>query len=297
VEPPLAASFGRRAGALEQHLPQAVTGDPRAVHQARVATRRLREILPMAIDVGTGRGARLFRRLRRLTRVLGPLRELDVALALLEARAVPRTAPGAVALRAHLTEARAAAFDALADAWDPRRATRLLGKLGRVREDLRRLPAADDGGLRPRRRRAAARAVLDRAAGLRRAVDASGALLVVERIHAVRIAAKRLRYALELAGELRLARTAALVSSLRRVQDILGDLHDLDVLRGHAAHVLREVPPDSIVARGLEAMIADVDADVRQLHARYLRAARGLVQLTDRVRDRMTPCLDPSVST
>ena len=91
--------------------------------------------------------------------------------------------------------------------------------------------------------------------------------------------------------------TAALVSSLRATQDLLGELHDLDVLRGHAARARREVPPDTIVDRDLAAMVADIDAGVRQLHARYLRAAPGLVRLTDRLRDRVTPCLAPSIST
>ena len=251
----------------------------------------------MAIDVRQGRGKRLRRRLRTLTRALGPVRELDVALTLLDARAAGRAAPGAVALRAHLTEARAVAFQALTDAWDPARARRLLAKLKRLRDEVRREPRPVDGGLRPRLRRALAQGLLQRGAALRRAVDQSGALLVVERIHAVRIAAKRLRYALELAGELRLLRTSALVSSLRAVQDILGELHDLDVLRVHASRVLREVPTDSIVARDLEAMGQAIDSDVRHLHARYLKAARGLVRLTDRVEDRVTPCLAPSIST
>lgn len=295
--PPLAASLDLRVRALEEHLHAALAGDGHGVHQARVATRRLREVTPVAIDVRQGRGARLRRRLRRLTRALGPVRELDVALTLLDARATGRSAPGAVALRAHLIAARGAAFDALADAWDPGRGKRLLAKLKRLREEVRGQPRPADGGLRPRLRRALAQGLLDRALALRRAVDASGALLVVERIHAVRIAAKRLRYGLELAGELRLLRTAALVSSLRAVQDVLGELHDLDVLRGQASRVLRDVPVDSIVARDLDAMVLVIDSDVRHLHARYLRAARGLVRLTDRVQDRVTPCLARSTST
>jgi CHAD domain-containing protein len=112
----------------------------------------------------------------------------------------------------------------------------------------------------------------------------------------VRIAAKRLRYALELAGELTLARTASLVTRLRGAQDVLGELHDLDVLRRESAHVRAALPPGSIVATDLEQMSQALDADIRQLHARYLRGARSLAALTDRVRDRIAPCLDPSIS-
>ena len=96
---------------------------------------------------------------------------------------------------------------------------------------------------------------------------------------------------------MRLARTAALVSSLRSIQDVLGAMHDLDVLRHEAARVRKDVPPDSIVAKDLERMSTALDADIRQLHARYLRGARTLAALADRVRDRIAPCLDPSIST
>ena len=139
--------------------------------------------------------------------------------------------------------------------------------------------------------------MIDRARDLGIAVADAGAILIVERVHAVRIAAKRLRYALELTGELRLARTASLVSSLRAMQDVLGKLHDLDVLRTEAGRVRAELPPDSIVAKDLGRLSDDVDADIRLLHARYLRGARALAALTDRVRDRIAPCLDPSIST
>ena len=139
--------------------------------------------------------------------------------------------------------------------------------------------------------------MIDRARDLASAVAEAGAILIVERVHAVRIAAKRLRYALELTGELRLARTASLVTRLRAMQDVLGQLHDLDVLRVEARQVRAEVPPDSIVAEDLERLSDRLDADIRQLHARYLRGARALAALTDRVRDRIAPCLDPSIST
>ncbi len=281
---------------MREHLAGALSGDERAIHQARVATRRLREIVPLAVDTRSGRGQRLARRLRKLTRALGPVRELDVAIGLLDTRVAGRPAPGVVAMRAHLTEGRKEAFTALTDAWDAARAARLLDRLGRLAADRRGSRRQAVAALPKRLRRGLSRRVLDRARVLGVAVAAAGAILIVARVHEVRIATKRLRYALELAGELRLVRTAALVAGLRTVQDILGELHDLDVLRGRCARVRREVPPDSIVARELEAIAASIDADVRLLHARYLRTARGLVRLTDRVFDRVSPCLDPSTS-
>ncbi len=49
--------------------------------------------MPIVIDTQSRRGERLRRRLKRLTAALGPVRELDVALTLLNTRAEgqPRT--------------------------------------------------------------------------------------------------------------------------------------------------------------------------------------------------------------
>jgi CHAD domain-containing protein len=294
---PLAQSLARRVEALARHLQAALDGDGHAIHQARVATRRLREILPIVIDTQSGRGQRLRRRLKRLTAALGPVRELDVAITLVQSRAEGEAAAAVVALQAHLTERRRTAFEHLREACDPGRARRLLSRLADLVRDRETSSRRGHGDLPSRERRRLARGVIDRARELGIAVGESGAILIVERVHAVRIAAKRLRYALELAGELRLARTASLVSSLRAVQDVLGNLHDLDVLRGEAGRVRTALPPDSTLAGDLEQLSDRIDADIRLLHARYLRGARALAALTDRVRDRIAPCLDPSIST
>jgi CHAD domain-containing protein len=294
---PLAQSLGRRVEALAGHLQAALGGDERAIHQARVATRRLREIVPIVSDTQSGRGERLRRRLKRLTAALGPVRELDVALMLVNGRAKETPSPAIVALRAHLTERRRVALEHLREACDSGRARRLLSRLADLVRDRDLASRRGHGGLPSRERRRLARGVIDRARDLGIAVADAGAILIIDRVHAVRIAAKRLRYALELTGELRLVRTASLVSSLRAMQDVLGELHDLDVLRTEAGRVRSDVPPDSIVARNLEELTDDVDADIRLLHARYLSGARALAALTDRVRDRIAPCLDPSIST
>ena len=64
-------------------LPGVEEGDVRAIHRARVASRRLRELLPMLqLDHETTR--KLERGLRKVTRRLGPVRELDVLLPLID---------------------------------------------------------------------------------------------------------------------------------------------------------------------------------------------------------------------
>ena len=84
----------QRTAALARGLAGARKGDVSAVHHARVATRRLREALPL---VASGAAARKVSRVaKRLTRALGPVRQLDVELLTLaeieRGRDVPRRA-------------------------------------------------------------------------------------------------------------------------------------------------------------------------------------------------------------
>jgi CHAD domain-containing protein len=294
----LARTLSRRTEALAGPLHDALKGDVEAVHDARVATRRLREVVPI-VTVGheDKKSARLQRRLRKLTRALGPVRELDVALQLFDDREGRKRSPGVAALRTHLRGERDKAFERLQRAFDQPRAERLLGRLAKLDERLREGPETASDAELERARRALAGSAVERARQLGDAIAAAGAIFMVDRVHEVRIAAKRLRYALELAGELRLVPTGALVNRLRRVQEVLGDLHDLDVLRTHANLVRAELAADSSAAAELERQSEALAGDARQLHAGYLRKARGLVHLTDRVRDRVAPCLDPSIST
>ena len=54
-------------------------GDVRALHQARVASRRMRELVPM-LQLERATGRKVARRLRKITARLGAVRELDVLL-------------------------------------------------------------------------------------------------------------------------------------------------------------------------------------------------------------------------
>src|SRR4029450_13245214 len=94
---PLVRLLERRTRALRRQLTAAVAGKDAGVHQARVASRRLREALPVLTD---GRehtkAGKAQRKIRRLTQALGTVRELDVTLHLIdelgERQGVPRAA-------------------------------------------------------------------------------------------------------------------------------------------------------------------------------------------------------------
>jgi CHAD domain-containing protein len=75
----------QRLTTMLEAMPAAQAGDTRSVHQARVATRRLREALPvLCASVNQPALTRVQRQVRKMTRALGPVRELDVSLMHLE---------------------------------------------------------------------------------------------------------------------------------------------------------------------------------------------------------------------
>src|SRR4029079_6208253 len=71
----------KRVDALAAVWPAVLDGETKALHKARVASRRIREALPVvAVSAPPAKVKKLRRRLRDLTRTLGPVRELDVEL-------------------------------------------------------------------------------------------------------------------------------------------------------------------------------------------------------------------------
>src|SRR5262249_59445457 len=68
---------------FERSLRHMDRGDVRALHRARVASRRLRELVPV-LPLTPGTTRKLNRRLRKITARLGEVRELDVLLLLID---------------------------------------------------------------------------------------------------------------------------------------------------------------------------------------------------------------------
>ena len=278
----------RRTRALRRHLPSAVAGDYTGVHQARVATRRLREVVPvLTAGVKGAKVRKAGKKIRRLTRALGTVRELDVTLRILDELAarpdIPRSAVDDV--RAHVISAR-----------DGRRALMLerledvdSEKLGRRLKNV----AAALSAIDPSSWRAALAArVLKRSARFQSAVDDAGHIYAPERLHQVRIAAKKLRYALEIAGETGVRDAPPVVRVLKRAQSTLGRLHDLQVLQQH----VREVQTAPALRHGatpvgLEAMLRALEGECRRLHARYLASAPALLELGETCRATIVPQL------
>ena len=280
--------LSRRAAALKRHLPEARDGDHHGVHQARVASRRLREALPvLTADVKGTKSKKALGKIRRLTQALGTVRELDVTLQLLDELTARDTLPrqSLEAVRSHVVSER-----------DRRRAV-MLKRLAHVNLDKldRRLltaaavlEASDSQAWRD----ALGARLLRRSKALTRAIADAGQLYAPEPLHQVRIAAKKLRYAIELANDAGVKSAAQPLRAVKRVQDALGRLHDLQVLQSAISTV--QAAPDrahSLPDGGLQIVSRAVEEECRHLHARYVASMPRLADVVKTVRTIVVPQL------
>lgn len=199
-------------------------GDPDAVHDLRVATRRLQEALrfcePFLPRAAADRAAR---RARRLRRDLGAVRDADVLLDLLR-RLARRLRGGERRLALRIAD-------------------RLRAEAGAARRAADRSGGLPVPGIRKR-----LRALLEAARPSPVALAARGRRVVLERLaraaqllprarrgeaaglHGFRIGVKRYRYGLEILDEAGVRGLQGAIREARDLQRALGRIHDLDVL-------------------------------------------------------------------
>ena len=274
----------QRLQALRRALPAAQRGDVSAIHQARVATRRLREALPL-VSAGTRR-RKLEKRVRALTRALGPVRELDVALLMLDELAASPGVPkaGVKSLRAAVAEERSrlhADVGQVLQEWNLAKVTRRAVRSARRQDDTPRRTAA---GRDPRYVASAYRRAARRAAALRTAIENAAGLYLPDRLHEVRIGVKKLRYGLEIVREVTRSRATARILTLRRAQDLLGRMHDLEVLiaRTRALQGAANAPTLRVSA-DLDRLVRTLETESRQLHGQYVASRASLLDICDHV--------------
>ena len=270
----------QRLAALSRTLPGARKGDVQAVHQARVATRRIREALPLVARGRTGKS--LKKSVRKLTRALGPVRELDVALMNLDQlRNSGDVSEAAIArLRQLITEERQRVGAEM---------VRLISHFNLEKFQKKAVEAVAHGpeasGRRdPRRVAAALGRAARRAEGLRAAIDNAAGIYLPDRLHQVRITVKKLRYALEIAQDLSGSRATARVRTLKRVQDLLGRMHDLEMLIARTRAVQgRSEAPNLSLSADLDRLVRRLENECRRLHARYMNERKALLRICDYV--------------
>jgi len=215
---------------------------PEALHQIRVALRRWRTALAVFGEASGAAQERTRATLKWLARELNDARDLDVFADSLQPRR--GEGPGAEALWAALEAARTEAYARADDALQSDRLRRLLW---RTAQGGRAGP--DDS---PDARSVAAAALERRWRRLRKRGRKLAAMEPDAR-HRLRIQAKKIRYAVELCGELfgRPRRQARMARALKGMQDSLGVLNDLAVGEAIALRLAREAgTPEEAFAAG-----------------------------------------------
>jgi CHAD domain-containing protein len=252
--------------------------DADAVHDMRVASRRTREAMTLLEQYyGPKAYARHNDRIRAVTKALGRVRDADVfaeEFASLAARAKDPEERVALAWLVGLAGGRR---PSLVRRMRKRLAELDMGRCGgrfeRFAADVREVPGAREpiGGCATDAISSRVTAVYEH---LPAALDPANALA----LHAMRIDAKRLRYAVEtFAPAFDPERLDALYPVLKGLQDELGELHDRDVFTDavHAAEAEGSARAAGVTDDGLEAVIADLASE----RARRFTAFRRLVDV------------------
>ena len=259
--------------------------DAEALHDMRVATRRMRAAWRVFGDHFDAEAvAPYLKGLKRTGRALGPVRDLDVLKEKTQAYADTLPEPereGLEGLFEAIARHREAAREQMLRWLDSRRYARFKERFGHFldSEGLGSLPVApDDGEPRPYRLRHVAPMAIYARLGAARAYDEWVRLPEppLAWLHALRIACKRLRYALEFFEQVLGPEARAAIRQVVAVQDQLGALQDAVV----AGDILRQYLASGSWGKGAQAPAAvgaaspEVEASSPEVKA-YLAARRA----------------------
>lgn len=262
------AALAVQVRAFVRELEPAHAGQPATVHRVRVAARRLRLALRLFAAQPASRRARAARRsLKRMLDRSSRGRDSQIAWALLSTLLVQ---PDAVERRllTRLGRQRRRARQALSSRLSRRRARRARRRVRRAT----RASLVDSATARVR----LTHSIEQQGEALEKAIADLGRRLAPRRLHAVRIACRRLRYTGELLGALTGRRLAAL-PALSTLQACLGGIQDAQVLmhwlRREQGRVAGRADPS--LATALRRCRGRVRAVMHAHHARYLRQRPG----------------------
>jgi CHAD domain-containing protein len=281
-------TFKKRLDPFVRALSRLEARDAEALHQARVGSRRLRELVPV-LELQGDTARKVVQRLRRVTRRLGRLRELDVLQPIIDDlrqtglhsdEALDRVA-AAIAEEASRTRQ-----------WLERKLpARKRDRLARTLDDIGRHIDGSRAARHTHARDASAwvwavdARIVRRAKRLATALVDAGALYDATRLHNVRIALKKLRYAVELSADARRVNRAAEIATLKRAQDTLGRLHDFEVFGDRVQRVREQAAAASsgIDVRTFDSLVDAVERECHHMHAAFMSERSELVAIADRL--------------
>ena len=273
----------KRLRGFTRSLPRLKAIDTRGAARAWVATRRLRELLPI-LQLNGPLTEKVNAKLRRIVRRVEIVRQSAALLGLLD-EVLERERRGRLAgsrvrdgLEQEIKRAR----------------TELLRK--RIGHDIRRvaaklideletLHATGDSRTQVRNLQWAVRArVARRAADLKIAIQAAGSVYLASRLEDVRTALRKLRFGAELASEVTPGVAPVDVRMLIRSHRLLAELDDQQALIDRIRQLQSALAtPDLRAWRDLDALVISLENRCRGLHARYVRERTALVALCDRL--------------
>lgn len=273
----LTTGFTRAARRLVENDPGVrVGGDDEFVHQARVATRRMRsDLRTFGALLDEGWATSMRDELRWLGDALGEVRDADVLLARIRRQLDGLRRPDRVVgtgLLDVIDAQRASARARLLDIVDTHRYATLLDRVV-------------DGARQPRLLAAAGapasdvvpRLVRGPWSALEKAMNRIGPASADEELHAVRIRAKRARYAADVAALVIGGSAQRLADEIAHVQDVLGGHQDACVAREWLRRTALDVDAPIAFVAGQLAAQQDAESSARraELPAAWRRASKG----------------------
>ncbi len=255
------------------------------IHDLRVASRRLREALALfAPCYSPERIGRIDKRVRKVTRLLGEMRNTDEALLFFTRLAGELDAPCRGALEpfiSSLREEREREAGRLADGLRKMAAAELRDLYRRSIDSPSLFTPREDGVDPSAPLSGFARDALDaRFSAIAELVPRAREQGAIEAQHRLRIAVKHFRYRMELLSFLFRTGYRQLHAALRGYQDVLGKMHDLDVFAG----IVREAHfPPGAEKPILDAIIAQREKLFRDFSAMLKK--RPLEQIGEQVRN------------
>ena len=237
---PVCLCWAQTAGTYLEALTAAMEGvrraeDSECVHDMRVASRRLRSVLSLlTLCLPRQTCERWRKQLRHLTRALGEARDADVQIAcvqhFLDQEASTQERPGIERLLLRLQQRRQALQGSVLEALERCVASRLIEAMGQTLTRLsnaHRVCGASTPGHYAYRQ--IGTAIRDRLTALQAYAPYVQQPEYSQELHAMRIAAKRLRYTMQACAPLYPDSLTEPVRTARALQTMLGDIHDCDV--------------------------------------------------------------------
>jgi CHAD domain-containing protein len=260
--------FQQQIEILRMHVPGVLDGRLDSIHDARIATRRVRELLPLTHEWQRRHVAdELSTRFKRMGRSLGRVRDIDAQIELLNymESQISSAAPTLVLVRQRHERMRLPLM---------RRLVKRFERLA-IEPELARIAAGDvshrarlwvalTGSWRSQLRRLLA----DRAHAASDAIAHATGVYFPNRTHQARIAIKKFRYAAEIAAGAGVMAEESLIRDLKKSQDLLGDVHDRQMLIDQLKDAAE--PGEGVDQAQMRLAAQAAQAEIDDLYSRFL---------------------------